>query len=202
MIVAIVKQLSGIVPIEEFRVAVDEATAVDDFCSEYNPPLNPADYLGFDSGWSEYQPPAPLYRWAYNFNAPGLVQVALTPEYDLKGSAKVVEQLALVGGVFVELGGTVAAPQLIGDLTKIVIRVVGLYRTTLAGAQLRLCENGVAISPAVPLAATAGVWTTFAFNSNAAPSANLNVYTLEGFLGASVLAELKYVSLNLLLSKN
>lgn len=203
MIVAIVKQLAGIVPIEEFREAVDEATAVVDFCFAYTPHLDPNDYLGYDSGWSSYQPPNPGYRWAYDFGNPGLVQQALTPTYDLRGSNKVVDQTAvLVGVAFSELGGLVAAPGLLTpDVTKIVMRVVGLCRTTGVGAQLQLQENGNPLSPAVPLPDTVGVWTTFAFNTNTPPSANLNVYTLQGLLGAAVLAEVRYVSVNLLVDK-
>jgi hypothetical protein len=200
MIVAIIKQLSGIVPVEEFREDIDEASAVDAFCLEYAPPLNPLDYLGFDTGWSVFQPPAPLTRWGYDFGAPGLVQIPLTPTYDLKVSNKVVELLALAGIVFVELGGVVAAPALLGDPTKLIVRAVGLCRTTAVGAQVRISQNGVPISLDTALPATGGVWAPFIINTNAPLVAGLNVYTLEGLLGLAVLAELKYVSFNLLLS--
>ena len=202
MIVAIINKTNpvGIIPVEEFREASDEATAVDDFCAGYTPPRDPDDYLGFDTGWSVFQPPAPTYRWAYNFSAPGLVQQALTPEYDVKLMTEIIAPAIVLPGVETELGGVVAAPILLTDtLPKLVIRVTGLCKTTGAGASLQLKENGVPISLVFPLPDTAGVWTPFAFNTNVAPSGGLNVYTVHGQLGLAVLAEIKYVSLVALL---
>lgn len=202
MIVAIVNQTlpSGIKRVEDFREAVDEASAVVAYCNSYNPPRNVGDYLGFDSGWSSFQPPAPFNVWGYDFAAPGLVQIPITPEFDLKVASQIINTVTpILDAAFAELGGIVAAPSLISNsLSSLVIRVVGLYRTTLAGAKLRVCQNGVTISPELDLTATAGVWTTFALDTNVAPAAGLNVYTLEGLLGAAVLAELKWVSFNLL----
>lgn len=203
MIVAIINQTSpvGIVPVEEFRQASDEATAVADFCADYSPPKNPADYLGYDSGWSQYQPPAPTYRWAYDFGSPGLVQQAITPTYDLKVLTEVV-QAAIALGADAELGGVVAAPVLLSsDLTKLVVRATGLVKTSGTGASLVLKENGVAVSPVFPLPDTGSAWQAFAFNANVPPSTGLNVYTVWGQLGAAPTAEVKYVSIAALLLK-
>lgn len=46
MIVGIIKIGTGLVVLEEFRTAIDELTAVSDFCNEYSPALNTVDYLG------------------------------------------------------------------------------------------------------------------------------------------------------------
>lgn len=201
MLVAIIKVGTGIVVVEEFRMAADEATAVDDFCTEYTPPLNPVDYLGYDTGWSTFQPPAPTHRWAYNFDAPGLVQQALVPEYDVRLMSEIIAPATALAAD-AELGGLVAAPLLLTpDVSKIVMRVTGLAKTSGVGASLQLRENGNPISLAFPLADTAGVWTAFAFNTSTPPTAGLNVYTVWGQLGATLAAEIKYVSLVALVSK-
>ncbi len=49
MIVGIVKISSGLEPLEEFRNAIDEATAVNVFCNEHNPVLDTGDYLGINA---------------------------------------------------------------------------------------------------------------------------------------------------------
>lgn len=77
MIVAIIHQGTGKVHVEEFRNAADEAAAVTAFCNEYTPAKNPADYLGYDTGWGSYQQTDPGKYWAYDFSSPGLVQVAI-----------------------------------------------------------------------------------------------------------------------------
>lgn len=203
MIVAIIQQLGGIVNVSEFREAVDEATAVNDYCNGFNPPLAPGAYYGYNTGWAQYQYPGVAYRWAYNFNAPGLVQVAIPPNFVLKATVKVVDlNTPVVNNVFTELGGVVAAPSLLTtDLTKLVLRVTGLYRGTGAGNVVRVCENGNAISMSFPLADNGGVnYSTFFFNTNVNVSAGLNIYTLQGALGSLLNAlELKYVTFNLLL---
>jgi hypothetical protein len=202
MIVAIINQTVpvGVKRVEEFREAVDEATAVVAYCNGYTPPRNVGDYLGFDSGWSSFQPPAPFNVWGYDFAAPGLVQIPVTPEFELKASSQILNAVTpIVDVAFAELGGIVAAPSLlVPELSSLVIRLVGLYRTTLTGAKLRVCQDGVAVSLELALTDTLGAWTTFTLNTNVAPSAGLHVYTLEGLLGAAALAELKYVSFNLL----
>lgn len=202
MIVAIVNQTVpvGVVFVEEFLEAVDETTAVSVYCNGYTPPRNTADYLGFDTGWAEFVNPGPFFRWGYDFAAPGLVQVAVTPDFELKVSNQIIAQAtALAGAAFSELGGLVAAPGvLFSTAQKLVLRVTGLYRATGAGAKLVVDENGVHISIAIPLADTAGVFTPFAFNVNLPINNTLNVYTLNGLLGAAVLAEIKYISFNLL----
>lgn len=80
MIVAIINQTApvGVVPVTQFQVAADQATALAEFVAAFNPPLNPADYLAVDTGWpgnQAQQPPSgPLYQWAWDFNAPGFVE--------------------------------------------------------------------------------------------------------------------------------
>lgn len=67
-------------PVQEFREAVDEATALTEFCNEYTPPLDPADYFSYNTGWGSYQQTDPGKRWSYDFASPGLVQTLIVPE--------------------------------------------------------------------------------------------------------------------------
>ncbi len=52
MIVGIVKDGSGEIPLEEFRGADDTDAAVSAFCADHTPPLTPSDYVGIDTGWA------------------------------------------------------------------------------------------------------------------------------------------------------
>ncbi len=63
MIVGIIKIGTGLVALEEFRKAVDEATAVSDFCNEYSPILNTADYLGVNGDSTDLQ-----INWGWDFS--------------------------------------------------------------------------------------------------------------------------------------
>ena len=74
MIVAIIKQGSGVKDVEEFREAASEAAAVTAFCGEYSPPKTEGDYVGVDTGWGSYQAPAAGKRWSYDHDTPALVQ--------------------------------------------------------------------------------------------------------------------------------
>lgn len=204
MIVAIVNQTNpvGTVRVEEFREAASPGDAVTAFVNAYNPPLNPANWLGVDTGWAQYQPPAPDYIWAYDFGTALLVQQAITPEYSLLAAPQVLQQKTLSSPALEEIAGVVAAPSLITpDISRLILRAIGKYRTTGLGSALRLYENGVAISPQLNLPNTNGAWSVFALNTTTSLNAGVNVYTIQGQLGAAVLAELQYVSLNLLCKK-
>jgi hypothetical protein len=201
MIVAIVKNQPGIVPIEQFRQTETAQEALDAFLAIPTiPPRVPSDWVAIDTGWSVFQPPAALSRWAYDFNTATFAQVAITPDFELKAYSRIIESMALAGGAFVELSGIVASPFMLGDPNKFVIRASGLIKTTGVGAQLRICQNGVPISLDTPLPNTADAFAVFAINTNVALGTGANVYTLEGMLGAAPAAELKYFALSLLLS--
>jgi len=63
MIVGIVKIGLGLEPLEEFRNAVDEATAVSAFCNEHTPPLDTADYTGLNGDSLDLQK-----KWNWDFS--------------------------------------------------------------------------------------------------------------------------------------
>jgi len=51
MIVAIADLSAETVPVLQFRSSQSESGAVDDYCSRYDPPRDPSDYVGVDTGW-------------------------------------------------------------------------------------------------------------------------------------------------------
>lgn len=63
MIVAIIKTETGLSAVQEFRTALDEATAVSDFCNEYTPPLTDSDYLGVNGDSTDLQ-----INWGWDFS--------------------------------------------------------------------------------------------------------------------------------------
>lgn len=76
MIVGIVKIETGMEIVQEFRKAVDELTAVNDFCNEYNPALNVADYLGVNADSLDLQS-----NWGWDFSGlpPLFVEILPNP---------------------------------------------------------------------------------------------------------------------------
>lgn len=70
MIVGIIEIGSGLVALEEFRTAVDETTAVSDFCNEYTPVLNTSDYLGVNADSVDLQK-----SWGWDFSDPSLKEI-------------------------------------------------------------------------------------------------------------------------------
>ena len=79
MIVAITAEsTSGQTNVEEFRDAETTAAAVTAFCNDYTPPLDPADWLGVDTGWSHYERPPSGYHWVYDHDTEEVVAVPET----------------------------------------------------------------------------------------------------------------------------
>jgi hypothetical protein len=83
VIAAVAKNTPPLSKVEEFRIALSPAEAVTLFVNEYNPPLDPADYVGVDTGWSAVQTPAEGFVWAYDFAAAALVQASSQDFLDL-----------------------------------------------------------------------------------------------------------------------
>ena len=74
MIVGIVKITTKLTALEEFRNASDELTAVNEFCNEYNPPLNTADYLGVNGDSLDLQQ---NWGWDFSETTPVLKEVVI-----------------------------------------------------------------------------------------------------------------------------
>lgn len=74
----------GVVLREEFRDAVDPATALAAFVGEYSPPKNPLLYLAVDSGFSPKVPKnTPGNLWAWDFDDPGTLIEAAVARKDM-----------------------------------------------------------------------------------------------------------------------
>ena len=74
MIVGIVRNGSGLIAVEEFRSGNDVASALAAFCSQHSPPLDPADYFAFDTGW--FPSDQKLQReWAFDFSLSTMAEI-------------------------------------------------------------------------------------------------------------------------------
>lgn len=65
MIVGIIKIGAGLVALEEFRAAENEAAAVSEFCTECTPPLTNSDYMGVNGDSLDLQS-----SWGWDFSEP------------------------------------------------------------------------------------------------------------------------------------
>lgn len=88
MIVGIIEVGSGLVALEEFRTAVDETTAVSEFCNEYTPALNTSDYFGVNAdsvdlqkswGWDDSDSSLKEITWMVDI--PVLVSLDVSRDY-------------------------------------------------------------------------------------------------------------------------
>lgn len=206
MIVAIVAQGAGVLPVQEFRESVDAATAVSDYCAEYTPPKNTADYLGYDTGWASFQAPAQGKEWSYDFANPGLIQTDLPIVLAFIGAEKVTkgEQAVTVDapdwGV-VDYITTNPAFFAQGDLSLICGRVVGRYSSD-GAVDLQVVEDDgstdVVVTPVLSLPSNGGAWAYFAFDTNQTLRAGDNEYRLEARRDGATSLILRGVSMTLL----
>lgn len=74
MLLAIIPAGTGVVQVEEFRRADDEAAALTAFCAEVPRVYAEADYDAIDTGWSNVQRPARGSRWSYDHDVKTLVE--------------------------------------------------------------------------------------------------------------------------------
>jgi len=217
MIVAIVKigTGSGQTFIEEFREAAGTAQAVVAFVGEYNPPLNPADYLGHDTGFSNVPPGGIGKRWGYDFDAipPAIIEIDADEDPDVVVIPVVQSELAIIspGPGWQVLGGFVGRiPKLIKPLTHVGIRIYGEYKATGSGTNnLRIVEvkgtNQSVLTPGTTrfnLIDTAGLFQTFQFDSSVAARTGNNTFTLQGNLNGGVsVASIRFASMVLVKKK-
>ena len=207
MIVGIVKVGPGIVSLEEFRESIDPAAAVAAFCTEYTPPLDEADYLGIDTGWSAVQSAADSYVWAWDFALSALVQKAApSPEYRLSVEVVAIEPQVVTVSTWAPIGGVVLTPSVHGDLASIAAAMTGEALVS-GSAELRVTEtdsSGVVVDMTptpLPLADTAGAYITWALTTTVPPSAGRNTYRVEArVIGGSDSASLRFASMALAVS--
>lgn len=80
MIVGIIKIGTGLVALEEFRAATDEATAISSFCNEYTPPLITSDYFGVDADSIDL---AKYWGWDFSEATPILKEIVNIINYPM-----------------------------------------------------------------------------------------------------------------------
>lgn len=175
MIVGIVNQTVpvGIVKMAEFREAVDVTTAVNDFATAHD--VNAADYLGIDTGWSEYVYPNSGYGWAWDFDNPALVQELLPDRLTGLSLTQVISDPKSdpSGGTtpfaWEDMGRVSVNLDLFMDLpARAQFRIWGQHMTHQEGAnvpQIRLSAGGVAYSDVIDLPDTGGAWQNFDINT-------------------------------------
>jgi hypothetical protein len=201
MIVAIINQTSpsGVVRVRVFREADTEADAVDDFVDGYDPPKDPNDWLGFDTGWSTFQNPSAGTHWGYDFDSPGLVEVDNTETLEVcqvlcfDGQDKAVT----LDGSWQTLYQFVLNPEDICDPDRFIMRARFAYRSTGGDPQLRFTENNSLYGSAEVLTDQGG-WTRAQFRAAQTPLANMNTYALEGDMAGASLFELRGVTVEIL----
>ena len=86
MIVGIVKIGVGLTPLEEFRTAINEVTAVTDFCNEYTPALIESDYLGVNGDSLDLTKP-----WGWDFSKATPILEEILPENPMQESYEIAE---------------------------------------------------------------------------------------------------------------
>lgn len=178
MFVAIINQTnpSGVVPVQQFQVAADVATAVAEYVAAFKPPKDPADWLGFDTGWVAPRSPGKGMEWGYDFDAPGLVTIPLQDRLTGLALTQVISDPKAdpSGGstpfAWEDMGLLSAAFEFFTeDADDLLIKVWGQHKTAfLAGStpQIRLSAGGAALSDEIDLPDTAGAWQNFAVTTH------------------------------------
>jgi len=204
MIAGIVKIDAGVVPVEEFRIAANPAAAVAEFCGEYTPPFDVADYLGIDPGWTVVPDAAAGYVWAWNFDTAALVEMrSPSPEYRLSVEVVAIDPKVVTGATWKPIGGVVLTPAVHGDLASISAAMTGEAMVS-GSAELRVTETDAAgaVADMTPtpllLADTAGAYETWALTTTIPPSAGQNTYRVEcRVIGGSDSASVRFASMAL-----
>jgi hypothetical protein len=116
MIVGIVAAGTGVAPVRQFAEADSVAAGLSDFVNAVVPPLDPADWLAFDSGWSAYQDPGAGMVWSYDRDAGSLVATPAPPSYVFAAASKMVATVVtsqgwgVVDGLVTNLGAFTGDP--------------------------------------------------------------------------------------------
>jgi hypothetical protein len=129
----------------------------------------------------------------------------LTPLTVFRGSITIQDGEVVVADVtdWQEIGAKPAAPfSIVPDVSLIQGRCVAIVKTTGAGSKLRIVEKvggtDYVQSAEYAVPNTGGTWVPIAFASNADPHNGLNVYRVEGKVGAAETFSIKGVLLTLL----
>jgi hypothetical protein len=119
-------------------------------------------------------------------------------------TAEVVHDEVALSPTWADLGGVVTSiDYFVPDLATAVARVVGAYKASGAGAQIRIVVGlpgtDEPMSAVLDLPDTGGAWAFIpTFNSNTPPPAGKAMYRLQGQLNGAASASVQYTSMSLL----
>jgi hypothetical protein len=205
MIVGITAIGTGLAPVKQFAQATTVAEGLSAFVNAVSPPLDPADWLAFDSGWSSWVNPGPGMVWTFDRDTSTLVPAATPPFYVFAGSSKMVavggvtsQGWEVLDGLVTNLGAFTL------DTTKAVGKITGQIQVNGTGLELRLTkgEGSIPISANYQHADTAGGWETFGFTTNAPGDLGDQTYRLEARLNGATSADLRFTSLSIAVNQN
>lgn len=199
MIVGIVAAGTGVAPVRQFAQAASVAEGLSDFVNAVSPPLDPANWLAFDSGWSAWTDPGAGMRWSYDRDALTLVATQIPPAYDFAGSSKMVVGAVTSQGWEVLDGLVTNLGVFTTDPSKAVGKVTGEIQVSGTGLELRLTkgDGSTPISASFAHADTGGEWQIFGFTTNAPGDLGDQAYRLEARLNGATSAALRFTSLSI-----
>lgn len=150
-------------------------------------------YLGFAGELSEAEQSALDVVVAAHSGEP-------VPTYLFHASSTLCEgEREIPDSAWTILGGVVTTPSFfVTDLSKILARVVGSFKTVGAGVELQVCEDGVPMGSPQVLDDSSGAWRTMQWYISGTPLEGTHEYTLEGRLVSATSASVRFVSMSLL----
>jgi hypothetical protein len=201
MIVAIVNQTApaGLVKVSQFLEAVDEATAVAAYAASYG--VLPGDYLGWDTGWTEFHYNDPATHWEYDFGSPGLVevdntglQICFVVNMDASGKQDVTTD-----GSWQTMLRFVLAPDEICPANRFALRPRFEYRFTTGGPipKMRVTENGVLYGAEKTDLAASGTFVREKFRAAGNAASGMNTYAIECDRNSATLFEIRAVTVEI-----
>jgi hypothetical protein len=208
MYVAIVNQTSptGSIKPNQFRDAVDEATALADFLAQ-PPAKTPADWLAYDTTWGGPVQPSEGTHWEYDFDAvsppPGDrmievdntgLQICFVVNMDASGKQDVITD-----GSWQTMLRFVLAPDEICPTNRFVLRPRFEYRFTTGGPipKMRVTENGVLYGAEKTDLVASGTFIRDVFRAGGTAANGMNTYAIECDRDGATLFEIRAVTVEI-----
>lgn len=115
------------------------------------------------------------------------------------GSSTIAQgEAGIPAGDWVSVGGVVTTPSFFAPVASLKSRIIGSYKTTGTGAEIRLMEDGTTELGRLALPDSSGAWAQMQWFSTTPGSEGAHEYTLEVSLGTATSASVRYVSMSLL----
>lgn len=199
MIVGIVATGTGVEMVRQFAEADSVADGLSDFVNAVVPPLDPADWLAFDSGWTEYQDPGVGMVWSFDRDTSTLVATPAPPSYAFAAASK-MESTVVTSQSWVVVDGLVTnLAAFTSDAARALGKATGQVKVDGAGFEMRFTkgDSSTPISADYAHADTGGGFEIFGFYTNAPGDLGDQVYCLEARLNGAVSAEIRFASLSI-----